>query len=365
MAPRPRKRGNKDLPANLYPDRGNYKYIHPITKRIHGMGSDRAQAVKAANILNQRLMAGRDLVSQVIGGCTLIQVLGRFRTEYLSERNHSENYRAQIELRLKRIERELGDIPWYALDLKRLSDWLKPLTRNTYIKYRGIWMEIFKFACSVGLSERNLAELTLVKTPSERKRKRWTLDQYKAVYAIAEPWLQVAMDFAVTSLQRREDLVNVRKKEDFVDGRMLVMQRKTGTRIAIKVGGGLGEVVARAKVLYPCCPFVIGRRPDKSRIGIKKPKAHPFQVNADYLTKAVAKVIDKSNAFDGWADEEKPSLHELRSFGAYLYQEAGYPKKYIQALLGHADAKMTEHYLDGHGKEEWQEVSADLPLNFR
>jgi hypothetical protein len=48
-------------------------------------------------------------------------------------------------------------------------------------KYRGIWMDIFKFACSVGLSERNLAELTLVKTPSERKRKHWTLEQYKAV----------------------------------------------------------------------------------------------------------------------------------------------------------------------------------------
>jgi integrase len=76
---------------------------------------------------------------------------------------------------------------------------------------------------------------------------------------------------------------------------------------------------------------------------------HPFQVNADYLTKAVAKVIDASGAFNGYAEEEKPSLHELRSFGAHLYEEAGYPKKYIQALLGHANAKMTEHYLDGHG----------------
>lgn len=50
--------------------------------------------------------------------------------------------------------------------------------------------------------------------------------------------------------------------------------------------------------------------------------------------------------------------------GAHLYEKTGYPEEYIQLLLGHADAKMTQHYLSGYG-EKWEEVAADLPLTYR
>jgi hypothetical protein len=95
-------------------------------------------------------------------------------------------------------------------------------------------------------------------------------------------------------------------------------------------------------------------------MGLKNPKAHPFQVILQKLL-------------------QKPSTHQVRSVDTpknknlpcmsceVLY--ASVPRRRVfkktRALLGHTDAKMTGHYLDGHGKEKWQEVSADLTLNFR
>jgi integrase len=362
MTPRHRSKKNRDLPDNLYTATGGYIYRHPVTGKNHGAGSDRAEAIKAANALNRILVKQDSIVNRVLGTTSLSTVLNRFRKEFIADQDHSKSYDDQIDEKLRRIERELGkDTAWESIDLKMLSDWMAELTRDSYVKYRTLLVQVYDFACSVGLSPRNIADLTIVKKPPKKVRKRWSLETYQAVYAHAEPWLQVAMDFALTSLQRRIDLTGVHKKRDIVDGRILVMQVKTKKRIAIRIGGSLEQVIARAKQLHPFCPFVIGHKPERARKSPKNPKEHPYQVTTDYLTKAVAAVRDASGVFKDWPAAETPTLHELRSLGAHLYQEAGYPVEYIQALLGHADAKMTELYLSGYG-EKWQEVRADLPL---
>ncbi|WP_232916825.1 hypothetical protein [Pseudomonas corrugata] len=48
--------------------------------------------------------------------------------------------------------------------------------------------------------------------------------------------------------------------------------------------------------------------------------------------------------------------------GAWLYEQQNFPQEYIQALLGHADEKMTRHYQEGHGNKtiEYVEVGAEL-----
>lgn len=362
MTPRRRSKKNRDLPDNLYTATGGFIYIHPVTKKKHGAGADRAEAIKAAHALNRILVKPDLIVNRILGQTSLKAVFKRFRDEFLTDQDHAKSYDNQVEEKLRRIEREFGDISWDSIDLKTLSDWMAKLTRDSYIKYRTLWSQAFNFACSVGLSGANIAELTIVKKPPKKVRKRWSMETYQAVYALAEPWLQVAMDFAITSLQRRIDLARVHKKRDIVDGRILVMQVKTKKRIAIRIGGSLEQVIARAKQLHPFCPFVVGHRPQRERASPKNPKEHPFQVTTDYLTKAVAKVRDASGAFKDWPKKELPTLHELRSFGAHLYEEAGYPHEYIQALLGHADAKTTDLYLAGYG-EKWEEVRADLPLN--
>jgi integrase len=58
----------------------------------------------------------------------------------------------------------------------------------------------------------------------------------------------------------------------------------------------------------------------------------------------------------------RPTFHEIRALGAWLYEQQNFPQEYIQALMGHADEKMTKHYQEGHDEKkiEYLEVGAEL-----
>ncbi|NVZ21268.1 hypothetical protein [Pseudomonas costantinii] len=45
-----------------------------------------------------------------------------------------------------------------------------------------------------------------------------------------------------------------------------------------------------------------------------------------------------------------------------VYEQQGFAQEYIQALMGHADEKMTKHYQEGHDEKkiEYLEVGAEL-----
>nr|WP_256348121.1 tyrosine-type recombinase/integrase [Pseudomonas yamanorum] len=61
---------------------------------------------------------------------------------------------------------------------------------------------------------------------------------------------------------------------------------------------------------------------------------------------------------------ERPTFHEIRALGAWLFEQQGFAQEHIQGLMGHADVKMTEHYQSGHGNEAvvYMKVKADLKL---
>ena len=84
----------------------------------------------------------------------------------------------------------------------------------------------------------------------------------------------------------------------------------------------------------------------------------------DYLTKAFSQERDDSKAYDHIPVNERPTFHEIRALGAWLYEQQGFAQDYIQGLMGHADVKMTEHYQAGHGPEAviYRKVKADLKL---
>lgn len=52
------------------------------------------------------------------------------------------------------------------------------------------------------------------------------------------------------------------------------------------------------------------------------------------------------------------------ALGAWLYEQQGFEQAYTQALMGHADVKMTEHYQAGHDANTvtFMRVGADLKL---
>lgn len=67
MAPRPRSKSRQGWPPYLYPNRGGYKYRHPVTRKETWMGTDNAKAFAAAKKLNALLMPTTDLVDRVVG----------------------------------------------------------------------------------------------------------------------------------------------------------------------------------------------------------------------------------------------------------------------------------------------------------
>ena len=85
-------------------------------------------------------------------------------------------------------------------------------------------------------------------------------------------------------------------------------------------------------------------------------------MTADYPTKSFAQVRDDSQTYDDVPAGEQPTFHEIRAFGAWLYEQQCFAQEYIQGLMGHADVKMTEQYQERHDEKkiEYLEVGAEL-----
>ena len=112
------------------------------------------------------------------------------------------------------------------------------------------------------------------------------------------------------------------------------------------------------------CPYLIHYIPKARRRKQLDTKLHWNAVTPDYLTKAFSQARDDSKAYDHIQANERPTFHEIRALGAWLYEQQGFAQDYIQGLMGHVDVKMTEHYQSGHGAEAliYHKVKADLKL---
>ena len=66
------------------------------------------------------------------------------------------------------------------------------------------------------------------------------------------------------------------------------------------------------------------------------------------VTRAFAEARDSLPDLAAMEPERRPTFHEIRALGGRMYEESGWTRSEIQALMGHADEEMTEHYLQGH-----------------
>ncbi|OBU70801.1 integrase [Stenotrophomonas maltophilia] len=190
---------------------------------------------------------------------------------------------------------------------------------------------------------------------------RLTLDVYRAIWDQAAPWLRNAMDLSLVTLLRREDVVTV-KFTDVRDGHLWVVPSKTegstNVRLQIAAAGPLADLLKRCKDDV-ASPFVIHRLPEKARPSDKRAKTrkHHTQVLPEQLSRAFAAARDAA----GITGDAPPTFHEIRSLGGALLRDAGWTTEQIQALMGHGNASMTEHYLGGH-EAPWQPVTTGIAL---
>ncbi|EBJ4218861.1 tyrosine-type recombinase/integrase [Salmonella enterica] len=173
-------------------------------------------------------------------------------------------------------------------------------------------------------------------------RERLQLETYNATRTAAEHlpvWFSLAMDLALVTGQRREDIANM-KFSDIVDGRLHVTQIKTGIKIAFPLsltleapGLRLGTVIDRCR-LVSRTDFMISA-------GIRK-NSPTGNIHPDGLTKTFVKARKASGVN---FSNNPPTFHEIRSLAGRLYKNE-HGEVFAQKLLGHTSANTTKLYLD-------------------
>lgn len=367
MAPRPRKAGSKDLPPNLYQkkDARNgvtyYSYRDPVTGRMFGLGKDKQQAIREANAANQAEALRAPLVDRVAAEPARKPLMfGDWLDEYekaYAERGLSDSSIRNARMRLKRLRAQFGkkdirdistiDVAGY------LSDMAKEGKAQMSRAMRSLLRDVFMEAMAAGWTEKNPVEVTKA-ARVKIKRERLTLEVWRLIYEEAKhEWLKRAMELAVITGQRREDIASMLFKDE-QDGHLLVVQSKTGTRLRISTAVRLEAIgLDLATVIKSCRDKVLSRHlvHHKNSVGLAK-AGQPIML--DTLTKAFAEARDAAAARHGLEfGASPPTFHEMRSLAARLHAEEG---RDPQRLLGHRSAKMTDLYRDSRGAE-WIDVA--------
>ncbi|MGB0847156.1 MAG: tyrosine-type recombinase/integrase, partial [Thiolinea sp.] len=294
------------------------------------------------------------------------KLINEFQSIYLPEKNYSERTLDEKQIKLKQYRKTWGDLSTSAMTTRDIVEYLNSLTTNAYIKHRGLLDQLFQFAIHQGYRDTNPVAATMVKTAPKRTRKKHTIEGYQAIYDISPDWLQRAMDIALRSLQRRGDLTRLHRDQiDMQKGTIRILQRKTRNYpnpvyIEISMGDELRAAVQASIASGIPCPYLIHYRPQRTTQKRIYAKDHPFSVTDDTLTKKFSKYRDESGVYSHIPSGEKPTFHDLRGLGSYLYEKAGFDKNYIRALTGHASEAMLNHYIKGHEKPLPIVVSADL-----
>lgn len=364
---RPRSAGRRDLPPNLEEhSSGLYRYRHPVTRDYHYLSRDKAASIEAAVQLNAILGRRQSLVDAVVDprGKAFNKVLEWFRDQKLPELKLAPKTRTEkarmVEVLIAKADAKPID-EMTVLDCNEMLDRVTKGGRARSI-YRTLMVQVFAKAGAKGWTADNPAART-EDTEPEKERLPLTLEWFQAIRAAAPAELQCAMELALQTLQRRED-VSVMEVPRAGEPIRLV-QQKTGKALEIPVSGEIQGVIDRARSLNVVCPFIVRMKP-KRRARQEQARAagrrHFAQLLPEQITRGFAEARDTLDVFKRMPKTKRPSFHEIRGLGGKLYKELmGWTDQQVQALMGHEDVGMTRDYLEQHAPV-YERVAAGLKL---
>jgi len=297
------------------------------------------------------------------GRPTIAGLVDRWCTDAMPFEAWDDGTRRNACYMMARIKRELGTRPIHRTDCVFLDSWLSGFAKNAdqWNKWRYMLVLVWKFACAKGLATRNEGEVMLTRSSSKKlamnRKVRQPLDEagYTAIYAKAEPWLQVAMDLSLATFQARKEICNI-KHTDFRNGHIFVIRDKVLALsdmafIKIPLTPDLEAIRARALRLDAIAtPFLVHRAPERRQRRFMEGKEHWSKVNEGYLSKAFQTARDASGFYAHLKPEERPTFHEIRGLGGRLALALGFTKEQVRALMTHSNKKTTEIYLQGGAK---------------
>ena len=169
---------------------------------------------------------------------------------------------------------------------------------------------------------------TLERTGKGKRTRYITDDEFSAVYALASERMQFAIDLAVSTGQRRGDLLTLQRSQ-LTDEGILFRQSKTGAEVLITWSDDLRSIVEHAKRLTPQIPADYLLR---------------TQHGKPYTARGFSAIWQRLMTKHVKAGGTRFSFHDLRAVsadGAETVEEA-------RARLGHASTATTlRHYFHG------------------
>ena len=357
MTPRSRKKTNTGLVPNLYWTDSTerwLKYVHPLTGKSFGMGSDKKKAIQAAKTLNAQLMPSNDLVSSVLGnGMRMIDFIAYYYGQVIPAKNYAAKTLTLVNGQRKHIEAHFGKTEIEDIGVRECDALLDNHPAAMANNYRKLLIDIFRHAIAKGYYTRaNPAEMTL-RREHKKLRKRMTKPEFDAIRDVAPPWCQHMMDIALITLQREGDLLNF-KYDDIVDGRWLLVTQKTKKPISIPVSQQLQKIIDQTRTDGIVSRYVIHRRHSRSKSGPEFGK-----VNINTFNTIFQNVRKEAGIYSHLKPAQRPSFHEIRALGTKLYRDADIDP---QPLLGHTDEAMTDHYDSGHEEIRYVEIDRVIEL---
>lgn len=371
---RPRSRQNQQLVENLYrkedrrTGRVYYQYRDPRTGRFNGLGTDLDAAIADARALNAAIYAGiraarlAAMASPESDSPPFKRVALR-HLELCEKRRLAKNTLRTKTCLINAWERRLGpETPLADITVRDLMEVIgeyeadRPRMAQSM---RSAAIDLWKDALAEGWAADNIAAKTRAPIV-EVKRSRLLLDDFLAIHAAAltlDPWVARAMELALVTAQRREDVAAMEFRQTagstawMADDRLWVIQQKTGVKVCLPLdlqieGRRLADVVKACRDNIVSRWLVHHTRPRTlSRPG--------DQVWVDTISKGFARARDLAGV-KGEPGKTPPTFHEIRSLAIRLY-DGLHGKDFAQAIAGHKDAATTDVYRDSRGAE-WVQV---------
>jgi integrase len=257
-----------------------------------------------------------------------------------------------------RMVRMLGDVPVDSITSLAISKVIEEVVAEGKLRLaqalRGFMRDSFREARVAGwLTKENPVLDTRLGVRVKVMRSRLSLEQFKRVYEkIDEVWLRNAVDLALVTGQRRDDVANAAFK-DFRDGHWWLVQRKTGHRVALPmsltldaIGKSLEDVVSQCRRSGVLSKYLVHQTERRGNSPVGR------NIWVDTISRRFAEAVEATGI--DWGNKTPATFHELRSLSVRLYAAQGGVD--TQDLLGHRTAEMTEKYEDDRGAG-WMRVA--------
>lgn len=379
---RPRDKRNGQMIDNLYrkldkrTGKVYFTYKDIRNGKVHGFGSDQEKAESDAIALNAAIYASirsqKILSIQTLG--TTGASLNRAFMHHMGEceaRKLAYNTIATRKSQAGAILREFGqdrDIATITVgDAAKLIKKYEAADKSRTARgIRTAGIELWKDAIAEGWIQENIWETTR-NPPVEVKRSRLLLDAYWEIHKYAntlarEPWIARAMELALVSVQRREDIALAEFKAGikpvmWVEGGVLRVipqktEKKSNTRLEIPLdvsiqGLVLGQVVASCRADNVVSRYLVHHTAPHA---YNKPGDPVWK---DTISRGFSRCRDHVGVL-GENGKEPPTFHEIRSLAIREFTKA-YGPDVAQAMAGHRESATTDIYRDTRGAE-WARI---------